>query len=57
MWDEDATQSEVPVTSLFNEAAAHSVDSTVTRRKQPGLPRESHAQRVDKDAGNEMRPA
>ena len=31
----------VPVTSLFNEATARSVDSTVTHRKQPGEPRES----------------
>jgi hypothetical protein len=41
MWGEKATHMAAPVTSLLNEAAARSVDSTVTYRKQQGVPRES----------------
>jgi len=52
MWDEGATQSEVPVTSLLNEAAAQVVDSTVTHGKQSGVPRES-LRLCEKTAGKE----
>ena len=41
MWGEKATHMAAPVISFFNEAAAQSVDSTVTYRKQQGVPRES----------------
>ncbi len=40
MWGQKATHMAAPVINFFSEVATHSVDSTVTYRKQQGVPRE-----------------
>jgi hypothetical protein len=52
MWGEKATHMAAPVTSPFNGTTARSVDSTVTYRKQQGVPRES-LRYCEKNAGHE----